>query len=154
MKAEIMDTVHALLQESGQAVPAKHISIGKNALQIYDIEHWYENFNSLLLHDFPAVVISIDTSSASLSGFVITIRWTPPLDSFKWVCILAHIVFMMLGLLFVTSCCVSEMQHIEHSDMERTWDMYRGYDHKGNVRVFNEYNSTSPLVEELRAVMI
>jgi hypothetical protein len=154
MKAEIMETVHALLQESGQAVPAKHISIGKNSLQIYDIEHWYENFNSLLLHDFPAVVISIDSSSASLSGFVITIRWALPLDTFKWVCIFAHIVFMTLGFFFVSSCCVSQMRSIDHSEMVKTWDMYRGYDHQGNVRVFNEYNSTSLLVKELRAVMV
>lgn len=149
-----METVHALLQQSGQAIPAKHISIGKNSLQIYDIEHWYENFNSLLLHDFPTVVISIDSSSASLSGFVITIHWTPPLDAFRWVGILAHILVMALGLLFVSSCYVSQMQSIKHENMSKIWDVYRGYDHNGTVHSFHDYSATSLLVEELRAVMV
>lgn len=39
MKARIMNTVHALLQKSGQSVPAKHLSIGDRSLQVYDVDH-------------------------------------------------------------------------------------------------------------------
>jgi len=80
MKTCVMDTVHTVLRKSGQSVPAKHISISENSLQVYDVEHWPETFNSLLLHDFPSIAISIDSSTASVSGFVITLAWNPPID--------------------------------------------------------------------------
>jgi hypothetical protein len=148
MKMLIMDTVHSLLNQSGQSTPAKHISIGKNSLQIYDIEHWYENFNSLLLHDFPTLQISIDSSSASLSGFVITIHWTPPLDATRWIGILVHILVMCLGLFVVLSYCTSAIQNIPHDELSKIWDVYRGIAHDG------PYAPTSLLADELRSVMV
>jgi hypothetical protein len=149
-----MDTVHDLLQQSGQAVPAKHMSIGKHSLQIYDIEHWYENFNSLLLHDFPTLVISIDSSTASLSGFVITIHWTPPLDASRWVGTCVHILVISLCLFAVLSCCVSQMQSIQHEEIAKIWDIYRGSEKNGTAYSFGVHAPVSLLAEELRSVML
>ena len=148
MKVQIMDTVHALLHQSGQAIPAKHISIGKHSLQVYDVEHWYESFNSLLLHDFPTLLISIDSSSASLSGFVITIHWTPPLDTTRCIGTFIHIVLMCLVLFVLLSCCVSEIRSIPYTDVSKIWDIYRG-----DIRNAT-YTPTSLLTDDLRSVMV
>jgi hypothetical protein len=149
-----MDTVHMLLQRSGQAVPAKNISIGKHALQIYDIEHWHENFNSLLLHDFPTLVISIDSSSASISGFVVTIHWTPPLDATQLIGTVVHICVILLGLFLVVCCCMSQIQSIPHDDLSKIWDIYRGISSDGTAHSFGvDTTPTSLLASELRSVI-
>ena len=74
MKQRIIQTVNALLEQSGQSVPAIFLTIDINSAQIYDVEHWPETFNSLLLHDTPSLVISTDSSNASVSGFVVTLQ--------------------------------------------------------------------------------
>ena len=148
-----MDTVHMLLQRSGQAVPAKNISIGKHALQIYDIEHWHENFNSLLLHDFPTLVISIDSSSASISGFVVTIHWTPPLDATQLIGTVVHIFVISLSLFAVVYCCMSQMQRIPHDELSKIWDIYCGITSDGTAHSFGVYTPTSLLASELRSVI-
>jgi len=74
MTQRIVETVHLLLQQSGQSVPAKILTIDINSVQIYDVEHWPETFNTLLLHDTPSLVISVDSSNASVSGFVVTLQ--------------------------------------------------------------------------------
>jgi hypothetical protein len=148
-----MDTVHALLDKSGQAVPAKHISIGKHSLQIYDIEHWYENFNSLLLHDFPTLVISIDSSSASLSGFVITLHWTPPLDATQWIGTVVHILVMCICLIAMGIYCISDVHQIPHDEMSKIWDIYRGVSGNATTGPLSMDTPTSQLTSDLRSVI-
>ena len=100
MKTRVMESVHDLLQQSGQSVPAKHLSIGKRSIQIYDVEHWPESFNSLLLHDIPSIVISIDSSTASLSGFVVTLHWKPSVDMSQCVGIFVHCLLLCCVIVF------------------------------------------------------
>ena len=104
MKVCVMNTVHQLLDRSGQATPAKHIARGDCSIEVYDIEHWPETFNSLLMHDVPSLRISVDSSVASLSGFVVTLTWTPPVDASHRieVCVYIFALTVLLGIVLYT----------------------------------------------------
>ena len=105
-----MNTVQQLLDSSGQATPARHLSRDERSLDVYDIEHWPETFNALLMHDFPSLRISVDSSVASLSGFVVTLTWTPPVDASQQiaVCVYIFVLTVLLGLVlrtcFISNC--------------------------------------------------
>ena len=104
MNVCVMNTVHQLLDSSGQTTPAKHLSRDERSLEVYDIEHWPETFNSLLMHDFPSLRISVDSSVASLSGFVVTLAWTPPVDASRQIGVVVYILALtvLLGLVLYT----------------------------------------------------
>ena len=145
MKERIMRTVHALLQRSGQTVPAKHLSSGDRSLQIYDVDHWPETFNSLLIHDFPSIVISVDSSVASLSGFVITIHWIPSIDRSGCIHFFIHILFLCATVLYVANKCLVLFHGISVKSVQEIKDTYVGNSTVGDVG--------SILTDELRAVM-
>jgi hypothetical protein len=152
MKTRVMHTVHTVLQKSGQTIPAKHISISENSLQVYDVEHWPESFNSLLVHDFPSIMISIDSSTASISGFVITMQWNPVTDISQWVSIGVHICAMCVLLTTLTCLCFTALQQVSVDEIERIRSMYiLGYN--ATVHEFGVYGPSSLLTDELRAVM-
>ena len=105
MNVCVMNTVHQLLDHSGQATPAKHLSRDERSLEVYDIEHWPETFNSLLMHDFPSLCISVDSSVASLSGFVVTLTWTPSVDASQRIEVLVYISALTVLLCLVLRTC-------------------------------------------------
>lgn len=148
-----MQTVHALLRQSGQAVPAKHFSTGDNSLQVYDVEHWPETFNSLLLHDFPSIVISIDSSVASLSGFVVTLCWTPPVDISRCVCDIVHVfVFCLVLSMVVRACAMGLLQVSVDDSMAQIRELYlHGSGRNGTTRDFGAYAPSSLLTDQLRS---
>ena len=92
MKTHVVNTVNTLLQRSGQSFPVNNLSRGKNSVQVYDVKHWPDIFNVLLLHAFPSISISVGASVAS--RFVVTLRWhpdtvfkppAPPLPHNRWI---------------------------------------------------------------------
>ena len=112
MNVCVMDTVHQLLDRSGQATPAKHICRDERSLEVYDIEHWPETFNSLLIHDFPSLCISVDSSVASLSGFVVTLTWTPPVDVSQRIEVCVYIFALIMLLSLVLRTCFMGMARV------------------------------------------
>jgi hypothetical protein len=145
MKERIMNIVNALLQQSGQTIPAKNLSIGNQSLQIYDVEHWPETFNTLLVHDFPSIIISIDSSSASLSGFVITIKWARQIDRSDSIRFLVYILFMCAMIFYVSNTSLAIFHRVSPEKIETIRGMYAG-NHAADV-------VGSVLTDELRAVM-
>jgi hypothetical protein len=112
MNVSVMETVHLLLDRSGQATPAKHLSRDERSLEVYDIEHWPETFNSLLIHDFPSLCISVDSSVASLSGFVVTLTWTPPVDASQRIEVFVYIFALIMLLGLVLRICFMGMAQV------------------------------------------
>jgi hypothetical protein len=149
MKTRVMESVHDLLQQSGQSVPAKHLSIGKRSIQIYDVEHWPESFNSLLLHDIPSIVISIDSSTASLSGFVVTLHWKPSVDMSQCVGIFVHCLLLCCVIVFFVNMCWGNIQNIEIEKLKQIRLVYAGVNGTG----FGAHDPPSILTDELRAVI-
>ena len=139
-----MNTVHALLERSGQSVPAKNLSTGIRSLEIYDVEHWPETFNTLLVHDFPSIVISIDSSPASSSGFVVSIQWNPPVDKSDCIRFTVHILFLYVLIFYVACACSGNFQRVSPESIEIVKGMYTGNSSIGVVSV---------LTDQLRAVM-
>ena len=150
MKERVMNTVHALLQRSGQSVPAKHLSISDRALQVYDVDHWPESFNSLLLHDFPSIIISIDSSVASLSGFVITLQWKPVVDRSDFIRFVAHILIMCVLISYVSRVCLANFHNVPLNSIQEIKEIYIGNSTAGT---FGAHGPSSLLTDELRAVM-
>jgi hypothetical protein len=149
MRQRVMDTVNALLQHSGQTVPAKSLHIADNSLQVYNVEHWPETFNSLLVHDFPSLRISIDSSANSLSGFVVTLQWDALLDISQKVTVLVYFLTMFGLVCFVLHTSVTNFQNISIDHMRHIRDLY-----------LNGYNGTdtglgggSRLAEQLRSLI-
>lgn len=151
MKTLVMETVHALLQQSGQSVPAKHLSCAPTSLQVYDVEHWPESFNSLLLHDFPSIVISIDSSDASLSGFVVTLRWRAATDVSTMASTVVHLVCVACVLVFMVRVCLSAYAQVSPHKMADIANLYR-VGSTGTSAVFAP--PPSPLTDELRRLMV
>jgi hypothetical protein len=150
MNVRVMETVHALLHQSGQSVPAKHLTVGKRCIQVYDIEHWPESFNSLLLHDFPSLVISIDSSTASLSGFVVTLHWKQSVDMSQCVGVLVHCLVVCALIVFLVNTCWVNINNIPTETLEHIRVLYSA---NGTVGEFGVYRLPSRLSDELRAVM-
>jgi hypothetical protein len=158
MKQAVMDTVNSLIQTSGQHVPAKILTSGRNSLQVYDVEHWPEAFNSLLLHDFSSLVISIDSSAASLSGFVITLRWNTPIDFAVFVSNMVHILVMCV---FVCILIQISIVHVEKVSSANMMDIRNSYLFGENytatdgttARSFGANTLASPLTDKLRSFM-
>jgi hypothetical protein len=148
-----MQTVHALLQQSGQGVPAKHLSLGPTSLQVYDVEHWPESFNSLLLHDFPSIVISVDSSDASLSGFVVTLRWSAAVDVSTMVSTVVHVVVVACMLCFTVRACLLAYAQVSPDEMVRIAQLYRA-GATGTTRDLGAFAPPSPLTDELRRLMV
>ena len=149
MKNRVMDTVNMLLQRSGQYFPAKNLSRDNNSVQVYDVEHWPDIFNTLLIHDFPSIVVSFDTSTSSLSGFVVTLQWRSVVDASAWVGAVVHILFMLLVLCMVFFAIWTSLQNITPAEMKRVHAIY----------VLDRNSSTgeaptSLLAEHLRVVMV
>ena len=149
MKNRVMDTVNMLLQRSGQYFPAKNLSRDNNSVQVYDVEHWPDIFNTLLIHDFPSIVVSFDTSTSSLSGFVVTLQWRSVVDASAWVGAVVHILFMLLVLCMVFFAIWTSLQNITPDEMKRVHAIY----------VLDRNSSTgeaptSLLAEHLRVVMV
>jgi hypothetical protein len=151
MKKRVMDTVHALLVQSGQSVPARHLSIGVRSLQIYDVEHWPESFNSLLLHDFPSMVISVDGSIASLSGFVVTLHWKPDIDLSECVAMFVHVFVVSLLIVLTLRACLSNLHEVSLDSLQEIRDMYTAAN--GTARDFGGRTPSSVLAGDLRSVM-
>ena len=145
-----MNTVHLLLERSGQSVPAKHLSNGTRSVQVYDIDHWPESFNSLLVHDFPSIIISIDSSSASLSGFVVTIQWKPVVDRSDCIRFVSHIIFLCVLIAYVSHACLANIESIPLNNIQEINEMYLSNSTAGH---FGADGPSSPLTDELRAVM-
>ena len=144
-----MDTVNMLLQRSGQYFPAKNMSSDDHSVQAYDVEHWPDIFNTLLIHDFPSIVVSFDTSTSSLSGFVVTLQWRSVVDASAWVGAVVHILFMLLVLCMVFFAIWTSLQNITPDEMKRVHAIY----------VLDRNSSTgeaptSLLAEHLRVVMV
>lgn len=152
MKTRVMGTVHALLEQSGQSVPAKHLSIGDRSLQIYDVEHWPESFNSLLLHDFPSIVISIDGSVASLSGFVVTLHWKQAVDISEFVAMTLHVFVVVLFIVCMLRACMLTMQLVPLEEVEAIRVVYFG-NGTAHYNTFGTNTPSSVLTDELRSVM-
>jgi hypothetical protein len=149
MKNRVMDTVNMLLQRSGQYFPAKNMSRDDHSVQVYDVEHWPDIFNTLLIHDFPSIVVSFDTSTSSLSGFVVTLQWRSVVDASAWVGAVVHILFMLLVLCMVFFAIWTSLQNITPDEMKRVHAIY----------VLDRNSSTgeaptSLLAEHLRVVMV
>jgi hypothetical protein len=142
-----METVHALLRQSGQTVPTKHLSTTENSVQVYDVEHWPETFNSLLIHDCPSLVISIDSSSASLSGFVVTLYWKPNVNLTESVCDFVHVLVMCICFSIALNTCFAWVRDVSLYDMEQMLGMYS----RGNNSTSGM--SSSLLTDQLRAFM-
>ena len=155
MKTLVMQTVHALLEQSGQSVPAKHLSCDPTSLQIYDVEHWPESFNSLLLHDFPSIVISIDTSDASLSGFVVTLRWRAAADVSAMASSVVHLVCVACLLCYMVRVCLSAYAQVSPTEMADLATLYRAGSTGTSSRDFVAFAPPpSPLTDELRRLMV
>jgi hypothetical protein len=150
MKACVMETVHDLLRQSGQSVPAKHLSIGEHSLQVYDVEHWPESFNSLLLHDFPSLVLSIDSSCASLSGFVVTLHWKPAVDMSQFIAVVVHCLVLFLVVLFVTHACWVSFLGMSTDNLEQIRALYFL---NGTTTGSGANGTRSVLNDDLRAAM-
>jgi hypothetical protein len=150
MKHLVMETIHLLLKQSGQSVPAKHLSIGDRSLQIYDVEHWPESFNCLLLHDFPSIVISIDSSGASLSGFVVTLHWKPAMDISEYIGVFVHCSFLLILSMIVLNSCWGNIQNVSTDSIE---DMRMLYFGNNTTKGFGAHGPSSSLTDELRNVM-
>ena len=149
MKNRVMDTVNMLLQRSGQYFPAKNMSRDNNSVQVYDVEHWPDIFNTLLIHDFPSIVVSFDTSTSSLSGFVVTLQWRSVVDASAWVGAVVHILFMILVLCMVFFAIWTSLQNITPAEMKRVHAVYV----LGRNSSTGE-TPTSLLAEHLRVVMV
>jgi hypothetical protein len=155
MKTLVMQTVHALLEQSGQNVPAKHLSGDPTSLQVYDVEHWPESFNSLLLHDFPSIVISIDSSDASLSGFVVTLRWRAATDVSTMASSVVHLVCAACLLCYMVRVCLSAYAQVSPHEMVDLANLYRAGANGTSSRGFAAFAPPpSPLTDELRRLML
>ena len=148
MKKRVIGTVNALLERSGQSFPAKQISNTSNSIEVYDIEHWPDSFNTLLLHDFPSIVVSFDTCTTSLSGFVITLEWKPFMDASEWVGVFVHIIVFTSCLLILVRSVLKSFHNVSHSEMLNMQEFYQtGRNNStGDVASFL-------LAEQIRAVM-
>jgi len=124
MKNDVMDTVNTLLQRSGQSFPAKNLTNERNSVHVYDIEHWPDVFNTLLLHDFPSIVVSFDTSTASLSGFVVTLKWGSRVNASEWVSAIVHVLFLLLCISLIVRTIIVSLQSISTEEVERVHAMY------------------------------
>ena len=149
MKNKVIDTVNTLLQRSGQSFPVKNMSSDKYSVQVYDVEHWPDVFNTLLVHDFPSIVISFDTSTASLSGFTVTLQWKPAFDSSALVGAIVNIIFMLMCLTLMIVYILSSMRNVSTQEIEKVQKMY----------LFSRNSSTgetpvSLLTEHLRNIMV
>lgn len=158
MKQAVIDTVNSLIQTSGQHVPAKILTSGRNSLQVYDVEHWPEAFNSLLLHDFSSLVISIDSSSASLSGFVITLRWNAPVDFSEYVGSIVHILVMFVFLCILVQTSIVHVEKVSSTAMTEIRNSYLfGENYTATdgstTRSFGANTQASPLTDKLRSFM-
>jgi hypothetical protein len=149
MKTQVIDTVNTLLQRSGQSYPVKNMSTDKYSVQVYDVEHWPDVFNSLLVHDFPAIVISFDTSTASLSGFTVTLQWKPVLDSSAWVGAVVNILVMITCLTMLVFAIFSSMQNVSKEEIEKVQEVCL----QGRNSSTGE-TPTSLLTEHLRNIMV
>jgi hypothetical protein len=147
-KKRVIDTVNALLERSGQSFPVKHISNSPNSVEVYDVEHWPDSFNTLLLHDFPSMVVSFDTSTASLSGFVITLEWKQFIDASEWVGVLVHIIVFVLCLFGVVHTVLESFHSVSHSDMQNMKEFYQMARNSSSDDV-----ASFLLAEQLRVVM-
>ena len=148
MKQRVIGTVNSLLERSGQLFPVKQISNMSNSIEVYDVEHWPDSFNTLLLHDFPSMVVSFDTSTASLSGFVITLEWKPFIDPSEWVGVLVHITVFALCLLMIIRTVLESFHNISHSEMLNMQGFYQmGRNHS------TDEVADFLLAEQLRVVM-
>lgn len=152
MKTLVMQTVHALLAQSGQGVPAKHMSIDANSLQVYDVEHWPESFNSLLVHDFPSILISVDSSDASLSGFVVTLRWDAAVDISAMACAVVHLVVATCVLCLLARACFVSFALVSPHEMLRIAELCRAGPAAAS-RGFGAPAPPSPFTDELRGYM-
>jgi hypothetical protein len=148
MKTRVIDTVNTLLQRSGQAFPVKNLSNGNNSVEVYDVEHWPDIFNALLLHDFPSIVFSFDASTASLSGFVVTLRWRQAIDCSECIGMVVHILVMFLCLCIVVRSIVLSLENISIEKIQRVQEMYMA----GRNSSTGE-GTSSLLTEHLRAAM-
>jgi len=150
MDESVMKTVHILLDRSGQAVPAKHISRDDRSLEVYDVEHWPELFNSILRHDFPSLSISIDSSVASLSGFIVTLVWSPPVDASKWIASAVYLTVLAVILCFVLRTCSVGMTRVPIEKLTQLTELYNGpVNFSGN----SHSNGSSLLAEQLHSLM-
>ena len=154
MTQRIVETVHLLLQQSGQSVPAKILTIDINSVQIYDVEHWPETFNTLLLHDTPSLVISVDSSNASVSGFVVTLQWNPPVDLSRWFGSVIHCLVMFVMIAMIARICADTLIQISLDDTAA--DIRQLYLTGGGTnslsRDFGSYAPSSLMVDQLRFI--
>ena len=124
MKNDVMDLVNTLVQRSGQSFPVKNLTNERNSVQIYDVEHWPDVFNTLLLHDFPSIVVSFDTSTASLSGFAVTLKWGSRINAYEWVSVIVHILFLLLLISLIVHSTLVSLQGVSIEEIERVHTMY------------------------------
>jgi hypothetical protein len=123
MKTRVIDTINLLLQRSGQSFPVKNMSTDKYSVQIYDVEHWPDVFNTLLVHDFPSIVISFDTSTASLSGFTVTLQWKPAFDSSALIGAIVNIFVMLSCLSVFVVYILATMRSVSTHEIEKVQKM-------------------------------
>ena len=123
MNTQVIDTVNTLLQRSGQSYPVKNMSTDMYSVQVYDVEHWSDIFNTLFVHDFFAIVISFETSTASLSGFTVTLRWKPVLDSSALVGAVVNILVMMTCLTVLVFAILASMQKVSKEEIEKVQEV-------------------------------
>jgi hypothetical protein len=145
MKNKVMRTVHVLLKHSGQTF--KHLATDSRSIEIYDVEHWPDSFNSLLLHDFPSLSISVDSSATSLSGFVVTLQWNPVMDISARASAVLHIVVVSVFICIMLSACYRGFQTISVTEMAQIKNDYVSTGSRG------ENASTSSLAAQLRVLM-
>jgi len=143
-----MCVVNTLLQRSGQNFPAKYLTRETNSVQVYDVEHWPDVFNTLLIHDFPSIIVSFDTSTASLSGFIVTLTWRSPVNASAWISILVHILSMVICLSLVVRATLVSLHNISPDEIQRVQDLYMTTRNSST-----NMNESSLMVAHIRAVL-
>jgi hypothetical protein len=150
MDESVLKTVHTLLERSGQAVPAKHIARDDRSLEVYDVEHWPELFNSILRHDFPSLSISIDSSVVSLSGFIVTLTWSPAVDASKLIASAVYLTVLTVILCFVLRTCSVGMTRVPIEKLTQLTELYNG---PLNFSGPSHSKGSSLLADQLHALM-
>jgi len=148
MKEAVIDAVNTMVQRSGQNFPVKIMNTDHNSVQVLDVEHWPDIFNTLLMHDFPSILISFDTSTTSLSGFTVTLRWRPKHDASLCVGVFIHVLFMSLCLAMLVRVILASLNGVKVEEMQLVYGIY--------LNATNSAGASTPslLTQHLRAVMV
>lgn len=166
LRKRVLQSVNMLLDNTHQKTPVRYLVADEVTLHLMDIENWQANFNTLLQYDFPNLTVAVESSPASVSGFIVSITHSEasylgsvlgPTFSLRSLLLSAAHTFVPLAFYYFLSAQVSRLLNSPAacqalSGLQDTYTGGAAAAGNGND-TFGAYAPTSDLTSTLRSVI-